>query len=207
MTDVIGTPGSPAATDHAAGDSPSAILRGLGAVFNVWSRIDSWEGQFLERFCVGSFDRSILQHRSEIKSLFQHGRDPSVGGKPLGPLIGLRGDDVGVRYEVQLFRAAYVDELVPGLRAGVYGSSVTFMPLHSEVNKRPARSALNPDGIPEVVHVEARLYELGPVTFPQYPEVGGTAVDDGARADREKGWLTRTLAPRPGLLEVVDLSR
>jgi phage head maturation protease len=42
-----------------------------------------------------------------------------------------------------------------------------------DVNQRPGKSDYNPDGLPEITILEARLIEFGPVTFPAY--AGATA--------------------------------
>lgn len=104
--------------------------------------------------------------------LFDHGYDPSIGNKVLGPIRDLREDDRGAYYEVPLFATSYNRDLEPGLRANppVYGSSFRFRVVKDEWNDEPGRSSHNPDGIPERTIKEMRVMEFGPVTFPANPD-------------------------------------
>jgi len=157
-----------------AGTGSLGTLRGLGAVFGQWARIDSaFEGRFMERIAPGAFLRSIRDHCDEIKVLFQHGRDPQAGDKPLGPLSELREASDGLVYEVPLLDTSYNRDLEPGLAAGLYGSSFRFSVEREDFDPKPKRSTHNPDGLPERTVTDLRLYELGPVTFPAYS--GATA--------------------------------
>src|SRR5262245_19007261 len=102
-------------------------LVGHFARFGEWTRIDSRaEGLFMERILPGAFARTIREDRSSLRVLFQHGKDPQLGDKVLGPITRLEEDDSGVRYEVPLLDTAYNRELIPGLEAGVYGASFRF---------------------------------------------------------------------------------
>jgi phage head maturation protease len=147
------------------------ILHGRGAVYGEWSEINSRiEGHFMERFAPGSFAKTISEQRDQIRCLYHHGLDPSIGTKPLGPIIELaeRGD--GVHYDVDLLPVDYVRDLVPGLRAGLYGSSHRF----GIVRKSDERKGVtNAKGLLERTITEAYMKELGPTPMPQYS--GSTA--------------------------------
>jgi HK97 family phage major capsid protein/HK97 family phage prohead protease len=144
-------------------------LVGHLAVFNQWTKIDSaYEGRFMERIAPGAFARTIANNRDQMKATFQHGKDPQLGDKPLGPITVLEEDETGARYEVPLLDTAYNRELVPGLQAGLYGSSFRFQVVKEDVNQKPTRSATNPDGLPERTVREAKVMEFGPVTYPAY---------------------------------------
>ena len=150
--------------------------------FGVWYEIDSWwEGRFLERTVRGAFAKTIQENRDRIKSLFNHGYDPQIGDKVLGTIEDLREDADTAVGEVRLFDTSYVRDLVPGLEAGVYGSSMRMRVIKDEWNDDPGVSEHNPQGIPERTISEVRLYEFGPVTFPANPDAtSGTrsATDD-----------------------------
>jgi HK97 family phage prohead protease len=149
-------------------------LRGHFAVFNEWAEIESVaDGRFLERIAPGAFAKTIAERRDKIKVLFQHGRDPSIGGKPLGTPTVLREDERGVWFEVALFDTSYVRELLPGLRAGAYGASFRFQTIHDNIDRSPRASRYNPQAIPERTIREAKVFEFGPVTFGAYD--GATA--------------------------------
>lgn len=160
---------------RAANGKPDTLTGHL-AVFNQWARIDSLkEGRFLEQIAPGAFSKTITENRDSMRVLFQHGKDPVVADKPLGMIEALEEDDNGVRYDVPLFDTNYNRELLPGLRAGAYGSSFRFgVPKgRDEWNRSPERSEANPDGWPERTIRELRMMEFGPVTFPAY--AGATA--------------------------------
>lgn len=156
---------------NADGDPANPTMFGHFAVFNEWTEIDSWfEGHFMERIAPGAFKKTFRENRSEVRALFQHGFDPVVGDKPLGVVDDLREDEIGGYYEVPLLDAGYVrDDVLPGLRAGVYGASFRFQMIREEFDKKPGVSDHNPAGLPERTLKELRVFEFGPVTFPAYP--------------------------------------
>lgn len=141
------------------------------SAFDSWYEIESyWEGRFLERTVRGAFKKTINENRSNIKVLYDHGYDMSIGNKILGSIEDLREDPDSAVGDVQMFDTSYNRDLLPGLEAGVYGSSFRFRVIKDEWNDEPGRSDHNPDGIPERTIKEVRLFEFGPVTFPANPE-------------------------------------
>jgi HK97 family phage prohead protease len=146
-------------------------LTGHFAVFDRWTEIDSfWEGHMMESIASGAFARTFKNDRAGMRVLFQHGRDPIAGDKPLGPIDVLEEDTVGARYEVPLLDTSYVRDLLPGLEAGLYGASFRFRVMKETVTEKPDRSDHNPDALPERVIQEAQVMEFGPVTFPAYAD-------------------------------------
>jgi HK97 family phage prohead protease len=181
-------------------------------VFNQWTTIRSiFEGEFVERLAPGCFRKTLREQRHKIKVLFQHGRDPLIGEKPLGTVEHLAEDARGAAYSVALLDTAYVRELLPALEAGLYGASFRFRPLKQEVTEQPKASAHNRQALPEVTITEARVSEFGPVTFPAYD--GATsgircltdelAFDRLARADQlpELVAYADTVTARAGIAE------
>lgn len=151
------------------GGDGGPVMAGHFAVFDQWTEINSWEGNFLEKFAPGAFKKTIRDQRDGMKVLFQHGFDYMIGDKPLGPIEELREDDEGVYYEVPLLDAPYVrDEILPGLEQGLYGASFRFRVIREEFNDDPGMSDDNPQGLPERVVKEVHVPEFGPVTFPAY---------------------------------------
>jgi len=147
-------------------------LHGHFSVFNEWYRIDSvYEGTFMERVAPGAFRDVFRDPKREIRVIFQHGSDPSVGLKPLGRIRTLEEDKVGARYEAELFtEASYVADLLPALRAGQLGSSFKFKVGGERWVDHPKRSDANPEGIPERTITEVSdLWEFGPVTWGANP--------------------------------------
>jgi HK97 family phage prohead protease len=155
-------------------DDGIGLLTGEFAVFNEWTEINSaWEGNFLERISPSAFNKTFAENRAGMKVLYDHGHDPQIGNKPLGPIRELKPTVTGAYYEVPLFDTSYNRDLVPGLKAGVYGASFRFKVMREEFVKTPERGDHNPNGLPERTITEARVMEFGPVTFPAYE--GATA--------------------------------
>jgi HK97 family phage prohead protease len=155
---------------RAAKDDSLGTLAGHFSVFDVWYEVDSWwEGRFLERTAKGFTQQTIAEDRDAMRSLFDHGFDPQIGNKVLGPIEDLREDDTGPYYEVPLFDTSYNRDLLPGLKAGVYGASFRMRVQEDSWNDEPDPSEHNPKGIPERTITRAKVMEFGPVTFPANP--------------------------------------
>ena len=164
------------------GDGTIGTVVGRLAVFGQWAEIDSaYEGHFMERVSPGSFAKTIERDSGRFKGLFQHGHDPSIGSKVLGPIRALREDDSGAYYEIGLLDTAYNRDLLPGLRAGVYGSSFRGVVEREHFDRWAKVGEHNPQGLDERTVQEVSLVDFGPVSFPAY--IGATA---GARSI--EGW-------------------
>jgi len=151
------------------------------ARFNEFNEIDSWfEGRFLERLAPGAFRKTMAERAGRIVSLFNHGADPQIGDKALGPIedMGERAD--GPFVTVALMDTSYGRDLLPGLRAGLYGASYMFRVVREEWHDSPDVSDPNPMGLPERTIQEVKLYEAGPVTFPadENTAVGARSLTD-----------------------------
>jgi HK97 family phage prohead protease len=158
----------------AAGDGEAndilGTMTGHFSVFDSWYRIDSWfEGTFMESVAPGAFRKTMAERRSQVVVAFDHGYDPVIGDKVLGPIDDLREDGTGAYYEVGLMDTSYNRDLMPGLKRGLYGASFRFQVIKDEWDNEPKPSDYNPDGIPERTIREVRLYEFGPVTYPASP--------------------------------------
>lgn len=158
---------------RAAEDLPDDVLgvvSGHFSVFDTWYRIASWwEGDFVERVAPGAFRKTIAERGQSVVSAFDHGMDPTIGDKVLGPFRSLKEDRTGGYYEIDLLDTSYNRDLMPGLKRGLYSASFRFQVLKDEWNNEAEHSDHNPDGLPERTIKEVRLYELGPVTYPANP--------------------------------------
>jgi HK97 family phage major capsid protein len=150
---------------RAEGDAKPRLVGRFTTFDDPYEVRSSIEGHFIERMAPGAFDRTVVESRKNIKVLFNHGQDPTMGQQQLGAIEDLRGS---ADFAVDPF-----DGIPPllrsGLEAGAYGSSHRFSVISDEWDHKPARSDWNPDGIPVRTITEARLYEFGPVTFPANP--------------------------------------
>jgi HK97 family phage prohead protease len=161
-------------------DGEQPILFGHFARFNEWTEIDSWiEGHFMERIAPTAFDKTFRERRDKIRVLFQHGRDPMIGDKPIAEPLVMKRDTEGAYYEARLFDGV-PDLILDGLRAGQYGASFKMEVLREEWEDEPGPSDENPNGIRQTTIKEVRLHEFGPVTFPAY--AGATA---GVRSETD----------------------
>jgi len=157
--------------DADSGDGDTlGTLSGYFSVHNTWYEVDSmWEGKFLERTAPGFAAESIDQDGDSMRVLFDHGFD-TIGNKVLGPIDVLEDRAKGPYYEVPLFDTTYNRDLLPGLRAGVYGASFRMRVTADEWDDEPKASHHNPGKIPERTITRAKVMEFGPVTFPANPK-------------------------------------
>jgi HK97 family phage major capsid protein/HK97 family phage prohead protease len=174
------TPSTVEARQDRDGDGMPTMV-GHFSTFGDWYEVDSvFEGHFLERVGPRAFDKTISESRDQMKVLYDHGQDPQIGNKVLGPIEELGVDRQGPRYQVPLFDTSYNRDLAPGIEAGVYGSSFRFTVEKDDWDRTPELSDHNPAGLPERTITEARVFEFGPVTFPANPNatVGARSTTD-----------------------------
>jgi phage head maturation protease len=158
-----------AVVDEEHGDGRLATLVGKLVTFNDWAEVNSAvEGHYLERAAPGAFTKTFAENLARMRVIFDHGMDRAIGRKPLGPIEKILDDGQSVSYEAALLDTSYNRDLLPGLRAGLYGSSWRMNAIKPEFKGRPPRSDYNPEGLPEVTIREARILELGPTPFPVY---------------------------------------
>jgi HK97 family phage prohead protease len=158
---------------------------GTLAVFDEWTEINSRsEGHFLERIAPSAFTRTIKNNLGQMRVLFQHGKDPQIGDKPLGPIASIEARDGAVHYEVPLLDTSYNRDIAALLEAGVLGSSFRFEALKDDWKRRPGKSDYNPRGLDERTVQEVRMPEFGPVTFPAYQ---GTSAGLRSLTDQMSG--------------------
>ena len=190
-----------AAQFRASTSTDGNTLYGHFAVFDTFTEIDSvYEGRFLERIAPGAFSDTFAQRGDKIRVLYDHGKDPSIGNKPLGVPVAFGEDARGAFYEVELFDTDYVAELRPALEAGQLGASFRFS-VTGEKWTNPARPTdHNPEMLPERTITGAALYEFGPVTFGAYDDATAglrSRTDDFVQMLADPGFAVR-LADRVG---------
>lgn len=157
--------------------SNGSMMFGHFSAFNEWYEIDSyWEGTFLESVAPGAYAQTMVDDIAGMRVLYDHGFDPSLGNKPLGPITTLREDDIGAYYEVPLLDTDYnrnftlpvlQGRLMSGEQVGSQlGASMRFIVLAETWTQKPDPSEYNQLGLPERVITQAQVLEFGPVTFP-----------------------------------------
>lgn len=151
---------------EATDDADGPIMFGHFARFGEWARIDSFfEGTFMERIAPGAFKKTFRENPPKV--LFQHGKDPEMGMRPLGSVVRLMEDEEGAYHETRLLEGI-PRVILEGLRAGLYGASFQFRVIREDWNEKPRPSDHNPEGIPERTLKEIAVPEFGPVTFGAY---------------------------------------
>ena len=149
---------------RAESDNGVGTLVGHFAVFNDQTTIDSyWEGRFREQIAPGAFARTMEQRAGNIRCIYEHGRDPMFGNKPLGvPSFG--EDERGAFYAVDLFDTQLNREhVVPAARSGQLGASFAFDVRGEDWDDNPEDG-----GLPVRTITEVKLFEFGPCPFPAY---------------------------------------
>ena len=148
-------------------------VAGYAAVFNVETDIG---GMFREKIAPGAFAKAIV---GDIRSLFDHNTALILGRTKSGTLR-LSEDERGLRYEVDLpDTQAGRDLRVSMDRGDIDGSSFAFRVVKQSWDESR--------DVPLRTIEEVELFEVGPVTFPQYPEaeVGLRSLNE-AKGEREK---------------------
>ncbi len=174
-------------------------LFGYAAVFDKWAEISGW---FRERIAAGAFASALKV--SDVRCLFNHDSN-FVFGRSSAATLELSEDSIGLRFVCYLLSfdpASYalarrVD------RRDISGCSFRFI-----VGKDTWKLAHGPGQIDErtIIEIE-KLFDVGPVTYPAYPQtsVGATfetlparseltasdMPDPGHRADRWTDWRRR----------------
>lgn len=141
---------------RAADDKGVRTITGHAAVFDVWTEIWGFE----ERVAPGAFTKSLKE--DDIRGLFNHNPD-HVLGRNVAKTLRMTEDKVGLAFEIDLPDTQTARDLVTLIQRGdVTGCSFGFMTRKvewDESGKVPRRSIL-----------DAQLFDVGPVTFPAYPE-------------------------------------
>jgi len=170
------------------------MLVGQFASYSNWNEIRSRSeardmglrgDRYMEKVLPGAFKKTLTERAGQIKVLFNHGTDPSIGKKPLGKIVNVTERDEGPAYEVKLYDTSYVRDLLPALSDGQFGSSYRSDLVKGRLRKRPSKTDFNPDGLPEATVSEIRLKEIGPVTFPaeMRATAGVRSITDWVRSE------------------------
>jgi HK97 family phage major capsid protein len=152
------------------------------APHDQWAEIQSvTEGHFMERFSRTAYRKTMAENPPKI--LFQHGKDPEIGEKPIATTDQAGEDAISPFARGQLLEGL-PELIVDGIRKGVYGASHRFSVVREKWEPNPIGGPHNPDKLPERTISEARLFELGPVTWGAYSSATASlrSITDEMRA-------------------------
>ena len=143
------------------GKPGSPKIAGYAAVFNL--RSDLLGGRFFEVIAPGAFDKVLSQ---DVRGLFNH--DPNyLLGRTTSGTLRLSIDERGLVYEIDAPDTPTIRDLViaPIERGDISGSSFAM------VVERGGDSWRKEDGsVIRTIHRVAELRDVGPVSFPAYPD-------------------------------------
>ena len=145
---------------RAVGDATE--LHGYGVVFNTWAEIrDIWGSSWQESWANGSTAKTIAE--ADIRSLFNHDPNIVLGRNRAGTLT-LAEDGTGLRTVIKPPASSWGTPVVEAIRRGdVSGMSVAFTVVRDEWERPQVKG----DPYKRTIR-EARLYDVGPVTFPAF---------------------------------------
>lgn len=154
---------------RAAGEAPTALV-GHAAVFD---REASIGGMFREKIAPGAFKAAIKE--DDVRALFNH--DPNfVIGRTTAGTLKLSEDKTGLRYEATPPDTQWARDLMVSVgRGDVSQSSFGFQVVREEWTMPENRADL-----PLRTILEARLFDVSPVTYPAYEETSVEARTQAA---------------------------
>jgi len=133
----------------------SDTITGYAAVFNRWSED---LGFFKEKIAPGAFKKTIQEN--DIRALINH--DPNlIIGRTKNKTLKLWEDDEGLGFEVKLPDTSYASDLRESIkRKDITQNSFGFQTIKDEWSQDGKKRTL----------IEARLFDVSPVTFPAYKQ-------------------------------------
>ena len=159
------------------GDDGMPQIVGHSAVFDVLSEM-MWG--FREKIAPGAFAETIKE--DDIRALFNHDSN-YVLGRNLSETLSLKEDDTGLWIEVDPPDTNYARNLIQSIERGdITGMSFAFRTITDSWN------IVEDEDIRTLEKL--KLYDVGPVTFPAYPETDA-AVRSYEKAQKS-GLLTRS---------------
>lgn len=140
-----------------------AHIRGYGAVFNQWSED---LGFFTEIIEPGAFSKTLQE--ADVRSLWNHDVN-YVLGRNRAETLRLFEDERGLGYDVVPPDTQWARDLLVSIRRGdVNQSSFGFETIRDVWGQEE-------DGRVTRRLIEVRLFDVGPVTFPAYPQTSAEA--------------------------------
>ena len=154
------------------GDDALPVLEGYAAVFSTDTQIGPKAWGFLERIEPGAFKDTIKD--DDIRALFNHDSNQVLGRNGDAGTLELREDKTGLKVQITPPDTAVGRDVVTLVQRGdVSGMSISFQTLREEW----AEGDEDTGELPRRTLLEAKLFDVGPVTFPAYPTTSVAARD------------------------------
>lgn len=187
------------------GDDGRGWIVGYAAKFGVNSlEID---GEFIERIDPGAFglvtERRGRRKPLETRALFNHNADMPLARYPR--TLKLFVDDVGLRYEFPVPQSSYGKDLATNINDGIVsGSSFSFT-----VGKGGDDWTMEEGRSVRLIRRVDSLIDVGPVTFPAYPDADAKVARRSYDAFRRSRVLGRgaDFGVRRKVAEIKDFLR
>jgi HK97 family phage prohead protease len=148
--------------ERADAEGDGLTLEGYGAVFDVPTRIDSWDGGFDEQIARGAFADSLRERTPKLQ--FDHGQHALVGSIPLGVIKRMREDDRGLYVEARL----HDNWLIQPVRDAIASGAVDGMSFRFRVPEGGDTWQDRTGDVPMRTITRADVVEVGPVVWPAY---------------------------------------
>jgi HK97 family phage major capsid protein/HK97 family phage prohead protease len=198
---------TPIRDDADTGDGRT--LEGYGAVFDVPTRINSWEGCFDESIAPGAFRKTLSERKPVMQ--FDHGRDARTGSVPIAAIQEIREDPDGLYVKASMFDNPVVEPIRQAIEGGaIKGMSFRFnvvrdewrdakgVPVRPEELQRLLYGTRDPDRTPlQRTLKEVQLFEVGPVVNPAYTQtsVGVRSLSDEERTELVEEYVRSMSGP------------
>lgn len=177
-------------------------LVGHGSVFDTETVI---AGRFREKVAPGAFTRAVAE--DDIRVLYNH--DPNfVLGRQSAGTATIAEDANGLRYEVDVNPD---DPMAVGVAARVKRRDVTGSSFSFDIEHDDDEEWVKPDtrnGLPLRIIKRARVFDVGPVTFPAYEQAEVSArskakADEITKAEQKAAEAAEKLQARQALDEMI----
>lgn len=170
-------------------DEAEGVIEGYGARFGVWSE---QLGYFREKIQPGAFAKTIKEN--DIRCLFNHDAN-LVLGRSKAKTLELSEDEKGLSYRAKLPDTSYAKDLVISIaRKDISQNSFGFEVVADAWNKDQSRRVLE----------EVKLFDVGPVTFPAYPQTSVSTRSVLADVGIDFDAVVAALARQQRGIEVTD---
>jgi HK97 family phage prohead protease len=172
-------------------------LEGYAATFNAPTRIAATGGDFEEVILPGAFKRSLAARMPVLQ--FDHGKDPRIGGVPIGSIESLVEDTQGLHVRARLYDHPDIERV----RQAIEGRSIKGMSFRFSVPEKGDTWTRRKDSLELREIRDADVHELGPVVFPAYDTTSVNVRSMMSTMDRDE--LRQLIHDLAVDLRIVDL--